>query len=316
MVMFRLPALGLAEIAWRWSFGLALVVLLAFSFREYLATLPVTRGEILLMETRQPALIVQALARILNGSAPRAALAAAALTVALILAWIVLASLGRAASLKTLIEYFRGSCHGGLGRSLGALLVLNALRAAATLAAVVGIVGAIRLARAVSPADHPSPTAAILIFWLSTILIGSAWTLLNWYLSLAAIFVVGSGASASTALADATELCRFRIGSLTATGIWFGIAHLIVLFVATSAMAFPIGLAEVLPGGMILGGVLLVAMLYFAAVDFLYIGRLAAYVFMAEPSDPVAASGVSTPSPQSDDDILSDIPGLVPVTGN
>src|SRR5437763_10710399 len=95
-VVFRLPSVALAEIAWRWSFGVALLALLAFSFREYLATLPVTRGEILLMQTRQPALIAQALARILNGSAPRAALAAAALTTALILAWITLASLGRA----------------------------------------------------------------------------------------------------------------------------------------------------------------------------------------------------------------------------
>jgi hypothetical protein len=34
----------------------------------------------------------------------------------------------------------------------------------------------------------------------------------------------------------------------------------------------------VLPAGVILGGVLLVALLYFAIVDFLYVGRLAAYV--------------------------------------
>src|SRR6266478_3272911 len=45
--LFRLPALGLAEIAWRWSFGLAVTALLAFSFREYLSTLPVTGGNVL-----------------------------------------------------------------------------------------------------------------------------------------------------------------------------------------------------------------------------------------------------------------------------
>ena len=48
----------------------------------------------------------------------------------------------------------------------------------------------------------------------------------------------------------------------------------------------------------------LVTLLYLAAVDFLYVGRLAAYVFMTEPDPP--------PLPLSDDDILSDIPGLVP----
>ena len=95
--MFRLPVLGLAEIAGRWSFGVAAAAALIFALREYLATLPVTAGEMLLLRTRQPALIVQALARIFRGSAPRAAAALVVLTLALTLAWIVLASLGRAA---------------------------------------------------------------------------------------------------------------------------------------------------------------------------------------------------------------------------
>src|SRR5450432_1643211 len=101
--MFRLPVLGLAEIAWRWSFGVAAGAGLAFTIREYLGTLPVTAGELLLLRARQPALIAQALARIFQGSAPRAAAGLVVLTLALTLAWIVLASLGRAATLKTLL---------------------------------------------------------------------------------------------------------------------------------------------------------------------------------------------------------------------
>src|ERR1700730_17802665 len=106
-IMFRLPSLGLAEMAWRWSFGLAVGALLVFSFREYLATLPVTAGEMLLLRSRQPALILQAIARIFHGSAPRAVASALVLMLVLTLAWVVLASLGRAASLKMLFEYFR-----------------------------------------------------------------------------------------------------------------------------------------------------------------------------------------------------------------
>src|SRR3979490_2378233 len=99
--MFRLPSLGVAEIAWRWSFGLAVGALLAFSFREYLVTLPVTAGEMLLLRSRQPALILQAIAPIFPGSGSGAVAAAIVLMLALTLAWVVLASLGRAASLKT-----------------------------------------------------------------------------------------------------------------------------------------------------------------------------------------------------------------------
>ncbi len=302
--MFRLPLLGLAEIAWRWSFGLAAAAALLFTFREYLDTLPVSAEEMFLLRTRHPVLIWQALSRIFQGSLPRAAAGFAVLALALGLAWIVIASLGRAATLKTLVEYFCGSCN---RIRLSALLALNLLRALTFLAATLGVAGAVLAARAASPADDPSPGIVLLIFWTLTMLVGLAWSMLNWFLSLAAIFVVKDGASAFAALNVAMDLCRSRPGSIAAALTWFGVAHTAMFIIATSAAAVPLGFADVLPGGMVLGGLLLVTLLYFAAVDFLYVGRLGAYVFMTEP--PVAA-----PLPASEDDILSDIPGL-PILG-
>jgi hypothetical protein len=309
--MFRLPLLGLAEIAWRWSFGLAATAALVFTLREYLATLPVTAGEMLLLRTRQPALIAQALARIFQGSMPRVAMALAVVTLALTIAWVVLASLGRAVTVKTLLEHFRGSeaPSASATQGLTSLLAVNFLRAATMLAASVGVVGAILVAKAASPPHDPSPGKVLLIFWLLTMLIGLAYPLLNWYLSLAAIFVMRDEASAFGALVKATELCRARPGALAAAGTWFGIAHAIVFVVASSAVAVPLGFAEVLPGSIVFGGVLLVTLLYFAFVDFLYVGRLAAYVFLLEEPVPKPEPSVLFPS---DDDILSDIPGLGP----
>lgn len=318
--MFRLPLLGLAEISWRWSFGLAATAALLFSLREYLATLPVTAGEMLLLRTRQPTLILQALARIFQGSAPRATTALVMLTLALTVAWIVLASVGRAATLKTLFEYFRGSRDGrfaaepdtpplSASRGMTSLLFLNSLRAATMLAAIVGVVGAMLIAGAASSPDDPSPGKVLLIFWLLTMLIGLAWPLLNWYLSLAALFVVRDGASAFGALAKTMDFCRMRPGPLAAAGTWFGLAHAVVFVIASSAAAIPMGFAEVLPGGIVFGGLLLVALLYFAAADFLYVGRLATYVFLLESPEPAPERFVLFPP---DDDIFSDIPGLVP----
>src|ERR1700722_7098329 len=71
-LMLGQPAFGLAEITWRWSVGIAACLLGTFSFREFLDTLPVTRGDALLFRSRQPALIAKALARILQGSGGRA----------------------------------------------------------------------------------------------------------------------------------------------------------------------------------------------------------------------------------------------------
>ncbi len=298
--MFRVPLLGLAEIAWRWSFGLTAAAGLLFTFREYLDTLPVTAEEMFLLRTRHPVLIWQALSRIFQGSAPRATAVFLALALALGLAWVVIASLGRAATLKTLVEYFCGP----RGRiRLSPLLALNLMRAATFLAAILGVAGALLAARAASPLDDPSPGSVLLIFWMLTMLVGLAWSMLNWYFSLAAIFVVKDGASTFSALGAAIDLCRSRAGSITAALIWFGVAHTAMFVIASSAVAVPLGFADVLPGGVVFGGLLLVALLYFAAVDFLYVGRLAAYVFMTEPP-------VTAPMPASEDDILSDIPGL------
>lgn len=107
--IFRRPSFGLAEIAWRWSFGVAAALLLAFSFFTFLDTLPVGKSDLLLLRSRQPFLIFRAMAHIVRGSAFRAVGAGIVLALTLGAAWIVLASFGRAATVNALIAYFRES---------------------------------------------------------------------------------------------------------------------------------------------------------------------------------------------------------------
>jgi len=316
-VLFRQPALGLAEIASRWSFGLAVAASLAYSVSQYFDTLPVSAADMFLLRTRQPVLILQALERIFQGSAARAVAAAVVLTVALTIGWIVIASLGRAATLKALFGYFREDGFHETGPVLSPLMGLNSLRATVTLAALVGgTLGALLLAGASSSKTDPSPGRALLVFFVLTTLVGLAWTTLNWFLSLAAVFVVGKGVDAFSALASAVNLCRAQPGSLAAAGTCFGVIHLLAFTIAISVVGLPVGLASMLPAGAVLGGVLTVTLLYCAIVDFLHIGRLAAYVCMAEQPPDTQPSAISTPLssglPPSDDDILSDIPGLIP----
>jgi hypothetical protein len=334
-VMFRRPSLGLAEISWRWSIGLAWTLLSVYAFLEFLNTLPVSAGELLLLRSRQPALISQALARIFKGTAPRLILATIVVAAALSLAWIVVAAVGRAATVKALLSYFRGFSTDVPAMSLpfpekhwrmAPLLGLNFFRVAMTLAAAVGCLGALLLAGSASKPDAPSPGSATLIFLMLMMLVWLAWTVVNWFLSLAAVFVVADGCDTFAAIAAAVRLCRSRAGSVFAAGTWFGLAHLVAFFVATSLVAFPLALAKVLPGGVVLGGVLLVTLLYFAVVDFLYTGRLAAYVAIVELPPPPAPVPTPTPLPpqpnqqlhldmparvDQDEVILCDLPGAV-----
>jgi hypothetical protein len=313
-ILFRVPPLVMAEISWRWTFGLTLIAALLFAVRDYMSTLPVTAADMFLLRTRQPALILQAIAQILHGSAPRAVSATIVLALALALAWIVLGSLGRAAILKALFEAFEENTP-SKPRTLRfkSLVGLNFLRAGTMLAAWVSVVGAMLLAGHASPKADPSPGSAVMIFWMLCLFIAMAWSTLNWYLSLAAVFVVGDEHSTFEALAAAADLCRSRSWAVLAVATWFGLAHAVAFAVATSVVAFPLAFAGVLPGGIVLGGVILVTLFYFAVADFLYVGRLAAYVFMVAVPESIQPSALNLqPQAPSDDDILSDIPGLVP----
>src|SRR5437870_12346042 len=86
--IFRQPSFGLAEIAWRWSFGAAAGLLFTLSFLEYLDALPVSRGELFLLRTHHPVLISQAIVHLFRGSAPLAAAGTIVLALALVVAWL------------------------------------------------------------------------------------------------------------------------------------------------------------------------------------------------------------------------------------
>jgi len=128
-------------------------------------------------------------------------------------------------------------------------------------------------------------------------------------------------------MAATIDFCRTRLGSVLVVGTWFGLAHLGAFTIATFPALFSMGLLGVLPAAVAFVGALFVTLLYFAVADFLYIGRLAAYVAILElPAAPVAElvqpnpsgsdqqSALSTPSSSSidqDELILSDVPSPV-----
>jgi hypothetical protein len=100
--MLRRPAIVLAEIIWRWAFAAtAWFLAVVFAF-EYLDSLPVNAVSRFLLGTGQPILIARALKRIFEGSAVRFAETGVLLTLAVATVWVVLASLGRIATVDSI----------------------------------------------------------------------------------------------------------------------------------------------------------------------------------------------------------------------
>src|SRR2546426_3815093 len=100
------PALTLVEITWRWTVGATSCALAGVGLIEYLDTLPVSKGDLLLLRTRHPILVGQAIEHIIRGSLSRAMITALMGAMGLTVLWVLAASIGRAATIRALLEYF------------------------------------------------------------------------------------------------------------------------------------------------------------------------------------------------------------------
>jgi len=370
---FRQPSLALAEIAWRWSVGATACTLLGFAFFEYLNTLPVNSGELLFLRSRHPILISRAIAHILRGSLTRVSMAALLGAAGLTVLWIFAASLGRAITVRALLDHFsdrfvpdsapqsaapiaRGeACAPQPNKADGnaidlppvrlvrrkrflpaSLLALNFLRTAVTLAAWFALVGASILAGFASTNRNPQPGLAFLFFLPLAALVGGLWLILNWFLSLAALFAVRNGndhhQDTLSAISAAVTLCRNRFGPVVAVSAWFGLAHIAAFMGASTVSSFSLGFVGVLPRRALLATLTVLALIYFAVVDWLYTARLAGYLCIAEMPDALFAPALPLPlAPPSggpqfrpsaplaasidrDERILSDVPQLAAET--
>jgi hypothetical protein len=332
----RRPSLTFAEISWRWTLGATAWALSLFSFFEYLNTLPVTRTDATLLSTRHPALVGRALAHIFHGSLNRAVFAVLLGALALAVLWIVAASLGRAATVRSLLDYFAESKDVDNNvlaadsqketRPFRSLLVLNFLRVVVGLAALLAFIGTAILVTFASPHTNPRPGLAFVLFLPLAGLICLAWSTLTWILSLAAIFTVRNGGDALSALSAAVTFCRERTGPVFAVSTWTGLAHLVAFSIATTAVSLPLSIAQIAPSRLILACVLVVTLIYFAVVDWLYIARIGGYLCIAEmPETLVSSATTPVPPPPGqqfqpsipvetmidrDEPILSDLPNL------
>jgi hypothetical protein len=335
--------LTLAEISWRWTVGTTACALLGFGLLEYLDTLPVTPAELLLLRTRHPVLVGQAIAHILRGSLDRVVAAGLLGAAALTGLWIVVASVGRAATVHGLVQYFadrreaiatRASADNParLG-SFRALLALNFLRAALVLAVILGLQGAAILAGVASTTAHPRPGLAFAVFLPLVLLVCLLGWGLNWFLSLAAVFAARDGGNTLDALSAAVAFFRNRLGAVLAVSTWTGLTHLAVFIGATTLISMPLAFLQVAPARLVIAMIVGMTLAYFAIADWLHMARLAGYLCIAELPEallaplppapmlkPPAGGQELAPTPpiqtatDRDELILSDVPNTLAST--
>src|SRR5512135_3344493 len=100
----RRPAVMVAEILWRWSFGAAAGALVAVAVLRFLASLTVTDGDLWALRSAIPQLMADAILHIFEGSGVRLLRLTLVVAPAVSLLWVLAASAGRAATLRALVQ--------------------------------------------------------------------------------------------------------------------------------------------------------------------------------------------------------------------
>jgi hypothetical protein len=289
-VALQQPGLVAAEIAWRWSFGAAVLALAAAAFFGFLEGVVVTDRDLLALGSSSPDLMSAALVHMFEGAGPRMLRALLLLVPAIALLWVAIVSVGRAATLRTLIED-----SGQLRWS--AIVLLHILRAFLALAAIMAGFGVILFAFRVSTATDADGFAQlnvtvyllILLFTLPTLIL--LWSFLNWVLSLAVVFVVRDGTNSSASVACAVRAFRDQQSQFTSATVLFGLLRLLaltVLLMISMTAAGTLSAAGLKATVVVLA---LVALSYFVIADFLHIARLASYVDICRPASTPGAEG-------------------------
>ncbi len=276
--MWRQPGMVVAEVAWRWSFGVAALGLLTLTAIQFLKTIPVTNADLLLIRTRMPLLMADAFAHILQGSGARLLRAAAVLVPGLGALWTLASAVGRAATLKPLLGESRAR--------FSALLGIGFLRAALTLAGFLAYLGAAILAAVISTPDSESGLAWFLaVLLLELLLIVLSWSVLNWYLSLAPLTAARDGGDTMAAVGAALGASRRSASAFAQVSTVFGIFRLVALVAVTLISLGALAQLGVRAMPFAIALVVTLTLAYCVFADFLYLARMAAYAAIIRQQD-------------------------------
>ncbi len=280
---------------WRWCFGLAGWGLAITSAILFLDSLKISPGDELLFGTLQPQLLHGAMRHIFRGSLNRFLWAQAVLILGLLLLWAFAATAGRAATLRRLVAMFSTEEEPqAMSWEFQPIFALNLLRAMWSLIALTAVIVSLG-AGIVMANNHRAVRAAFFLAFG----IGLSWAfgvVLNWFFGLAPLFCIRNGAGPAEALAQAVDfssrqsgrLCGVAIGFVALRVVWAGTMFLVVLA--------PLRLAHHIAPGWIALIMAIVALMYFAGADLLYLARLGAYVSLAEDdSHPLEAPQEARP---------------------
>jgi hypothetical protein len=270
--VFARPSLTALEVAWRWLFGLPLLVACWAEARKILAALPLDAAGLANLDAQNPwVAAVQ-----LNGAwalyEPRVLAVVRWLLPVAAVAWVVVSGLGRSLVLKRLEPRLRFRPAG--------MIALQAVWLALLAIACWGWFRSIAWAAATHIGPGGEPDLIGYAMWVIFLSLGffTAWALASWAFSVAPLMMLLEERSALSALGRSLRLGKAFRAKLVEINLVMGIVKLALMVLAMVLSAAPLPFGDQL-GPDALHLVWVAAMLfYIAASDYFQVVRLKGFI--------------------------------------
>lgn len=298
----RAPASVPAEIAWRWTFGVAFWAVLYYSFREYFASVEIGPAEYAALRSFLPLSWMAITARVMVAIITGLRAMGAIIIPALAILWVALATLGRAATVRALSD---GEPRTNWPSTVG----LHVFRVVLTFAAFFAYFGCGILIDTLvgDPAQHFA--AVFLLATLALLLIALSWSVINWFFSLAALFTVRDHAGFLESLCQTNMFYRRERNSFVSSGFGFSVIRTVLVIAVTIISLLIVSRYGASHFRATIALVTAISLGYFAIADALNLWRLAAYISFSEPEPepPVVAAPEAPVQPVPEPQTASEV---------
>ncbi|HZD95660.1 MAG TPA: hypothetical protein VE133_15460 [Candidatus Sulfotelmatobacter sp.] len=276
----RDPASILLEILWRWSFAIVALFLLLVAGMVLLGPLNVGDSFLAAWRSQDPRKWGIIGLSIVLRLGTKLVVALIALPVVLALLWSIFAAAAR----RIIVRRLNSAAPLGFG----SMLAVQGLRALVALVSVALLIASLRGALyAATRGQQPDLFRFYLVAAPSVPLIVILWLVLNWQLSMAAIFGrerQGFGA----ALRQKRQTIRRHRSDFAGTTFIFWLLRSLVLLIVLAVGGLTSSMLGSSPQ-VYFALLATVALVYFVVSDFLYVARIASYLALGAAPDPIAA---------------------------
>jgi hypothetical protein len=269
---FRRPSLTVLEVAWRWLFGIPLLLVCWRQAKQIVAAFPVESSGFNSIDPQNPWVAIVQLANVVAYYRSPVLAVLRWLVPSAAIVWVVISGVGRNLVLKRIDPRlrFRPSPMIALQAAWLALLALTCWLWFRSMQWV-----AVTHITATGDPDLVGYAA-----WAITLSLAfyTLWALTSWALSIAPLLMLLEDRSAISALGQSLRLGKPFTSKLAETNLVMGIVKLMLIVLAMVFSAAPLPFSDELGSDALHFAVLTSTILYFVASDFFHIARLKGFI--------------------------------------